>query len=257
MRVSLFGALIGLAILAVPVANAVPITGFEEYADGATVMFRQPSFSGSTGGMLAASPNTSVVTSSKAFSGDKSLKVDWAWKDDSPANWLRLTPYQTAVLGNPTVDFTQALSMKVFIEGPAALGFSLAVRETGTNAAIGANGGITGGIEFVGSTTGAPPTPLASNVFAPGAWHTLIFDFQADPIKAFAGATADGVLSSPTMKGVIDALTIRSPGVAGPWTLYIDDIEVVASPSAIPEPGSIALLATGLVPLVALRRRTR
>lgn len=256
MRVSWIGVLAGAALLIAPAAHAQYITGFEGYADGAEVMFRQPSFSGSTGALLAASPNSTVVTSERAYSGEKSLKAEWAFKDDSAANWLRLTPYQTAVLGNPTVDFTQALTMKVFIEGQGPLGFALSVRETGTSAAVGQNGGITGGIEFVGSTTGAPPTPTADRILAPGQWHTLSFVFPNEPIKAFAGATADGVLSSATMKGVIDSLAIRSMGNAGPFALYIDDIRSV-SPAAIPEPGSVALLATGLLPLLALRRRVR
>jgi len=254
MRVSLIGVLTGLALFAAPMAHAQYITGFEGYADGATVMFRQPSFSGSTGGLMAATPNTTVVSSEQAYSGEKSLKANWAWKDDAPTNWLRLTPYNTATLGNPTILLDQALTMKVFIEGQSPLGFALTVRETGTSAAVGANGGASGGIEFIGSSTGAPPTPTGDRVFAPGAWHTLSFVFPDEQIKAFAGATADGILTSGTMKGVIDSIAIRSMGAAGPYALYIDDIRVV-SPRAIPEPGSMALLASGLLPLLAFRRR--
>jgi len=62
------------------------------------------------------------------------------------------------------------------------------------------------------------------------------------------------VLSSATMKGVIDSLSIRSPGTGKRVTIYIDDLRV-ADLAEVPEPGTMALLGLGVLPLLARRRK--
>ena len=41
------------------------------------------------------------------------------------------------------------------------------------------------------------------------------------------GFTGDGVLSSPTNKGTLEHLAFSSTGGAGPFTVYIDDVESI------------------------------
>jgi len=57
---------------------------------------------------------------------------------------------------------------------------------------------------------------------SPGVWQTLVFDPRTDPITTFTG---DGVLSTPTNKGTLEELAFSSTGGAGPFTVYVDDVE--------------------------------
>jgi hypothetical protein len=86
------------------------------YADGTEVMFRQPSFSGSTSGNLVAG-STSGVDNTVALSGDASYKVDFQFVDTDPARWLRLTTYNVANQGNPTIAYDQDSVVSFWIMG--------------------------------------------------------------------------------------------------------------------------------------------
>jgi hypothetical protein len=255
MRLSFVGVLAGMALLAAPKAHAVVITGFDEVADGTSdVMFRSPSISGSTSGNVAADDMTAVSTE-QAFSGDKSLKVDFSFVDSSPTRWVRLTTSGGKNYPNPTIDIQQPLAFKIYVASEDPIGFALGLRETNPTVDIGANGGGSGPIEFIGSTTATPPTPTANHVITPGSWQDLVFDIPNEPVASFTG---NGVLESTTGKAVLEHLAIRSPGTGRPITFYIDDVRVgLPNGGAIPEPGSMALLASGFLPLLTLRRRTR
>ena len=70
---------LGVPLLAGVLAAAVaaqtfPITDFETFpapSSNGSVMFRQPSFSGSTGSFVDGTVNTSQVVTDRAFSGTK------------------------------------------------------------------------------------------------------------------------------------------------------------------------------------------
>ena len=253
MRVSFIGVLAGLAFFAAPVAHAQLLTSFEEFNAGTEVILQEPGFSGSTSANVSvARANSSAVSEEMAFSGAKSLKVDFDWTDNAPTRWARLTTNNTPNLPNPTIDFTTTLSMRLYIASADPLGVALGVRETNATADIGANGGAAGGIEFLGMAAGLP-----SRVLAPGVWHDLVFDLPNETVTAFAGATANGILESTTGKGVLEHLRIQNAGQGTAVTFYLDDIRVGPGGDAIPEPGSMALLASGLLPLLAFRRRNR
>ena len=97
----------------------------------------------------------------------------------------------------------------------AQLQVSIGVRETGTTAAVGANGGTAGGIEWVNID--------GQNLTLDGTWQTFTFDIANDALTAFAGTTANGTLDGT--RGVLESIRIRnSGGVSGPIALYIDDI---------------------------------
>jgi len=62
---------------------------------------------------------------------------------------------------------------------------SIGVRETGTSAAIGDDGGTTGGIEWVNLD--------GQSIIADGLWHQYTWNFGTDPVTNFSGG--NGVLS--------------------------------------------------------------
>jgi hypothetical protein len=168
------------------------------------------------------------------------MKVQFEFNPTAVDPWVRLTTYNTANIPNPTVDFTQWVIFNVYAEQPIAI--ALGLRETGTTAAIGANGGGSGGtgIEFVGAATKLGAAPVPRRVVAPGQWQTLSFNLPAEPAVAFTG---NGVLESPTGKGVLEHLAlvpVVHPGdIPGGYTLYLDNFRV----SPVPEPATWGLLA--------------
>jgi hypothetical protein len=96
-----------------------------------------------------------------------------------------------------------------------ALAISLGVRETGSSAEIGQPGGTNNGIEWINRD--------GLNLVADGTWQTFTWNFGTDPVQAFAGATANGVLDGT--RGVLEHLRINnSVGTIEPFTVYIDNI---------------------------------
>ena len=93
---------------------------------------------------------------------------------------------------------------------------SIGVRETGTSAAIGDDGGSTGGIEWVNLD--------GQSIIADGLWHQYTWNFGTDPVTNFSGG--NGVLSSATMKGTLENIRILNSGgnVGGAINLRVDNI---------------------------------
>lgn len=79
------------------------ISSFAGAADDASVMFRAPSFSGSTSGNLAASPNFAGVDNTVGHTDSSSLRVEFQFKPEAAAPWLRLTTYAAPTLPNPNL----------------------------------------------------------------------------------------------------------------------------------------------------------
>ncbi|MFQ3610154.1 MAG: hypothetical protein SNJ72_01540 [Fimbriimonadales bacterium] len=233
---------LGLSILFVAagaMAQPAPcvITSFEGYPLGSNgvVMFRQPSFSGSTSGFLAFSQlcnipsgvyNCARITDEYARTGSQSLLVAWQFTGALNA-WLRLTTFNTLNLPNPNIDFSHKVRFWLYVPSSTPdFYLTLGIRESGSSANCGANGGTTGGIEFVGSSTAAPPIGVL--VDQKDQWVLVEFDTQNMPLRGFAGATANGQLDTST--GTIEqlAFTPVDPSQVGPYIVYIDDIETVA-----------------------------
>ncbi len=238
-----------LAILVVMVtsvgASAQIIEHFDGYsAPGAngSVMFRQPSFSGSTSAGLEATPNVSQVVNTASASGPNSLFVSWQW--NATGSWLRLTTYNTANRPNPAIDYSLVLQFKVLYTAGDPLGICIGTRDNGTAAPIGGDGGGTGPIEWIGATGSGPATTRTLSA-APG-WQTVSFSI---PSESIAGFTGDGVLTNA--RGTLEHIAFVKTGGAGPYELYLDDFEMVP----VPEPGSLLALGTGLMGILALLRR--
>jgi|SRR5687768_16952269 len=94
---------------------------------------------------------------------------------------------------------------------------SIGVRETGNpnNLAIGANGGSTGGIEFVNRD--------GQTLTADGTWQQFTFTPLTDTLTAFAGATANSMLDEDW--GVLEMIRIGNvTDGANRYRVWIDDV---------------------------------
>lgn len=110
-----------------------------------------------------------------------------------------------------------ALLMVLAVAGAAnaQMAISLGIRETGTTAGIGANGGTSNGIEWVNLD--------GQTLNFDGTWQTFTFNFQNDALTAFAGATANGLYDGT--RGVLEHIRIRNTGgMTGVQTIWIDSI---------------------------------
>ena len=209
------------------ITSVEPITDFESIQSGSyngTVLFRQPAFSSSTTAFIdTAVTNYSTVTTS--FPGgdslSKALYATWSFKTGTVNPWIRFTTFNTATLPNPTINLQQRVRFKIYSD--KALGVALGVRETGTSAAIGANGGTTGALEWVGATlNGSSPSP--TRTVTANTWTTLEFNLPQETITAFPGS-GNGALSAG--KGVLEHLALTPAGGSGVYNVYVDNFEVV------------------------------
>jgi len=96
-------------------SGPVVVQDFEGFADGAEVMFQEPSFSGSTASNVAPG-STAGVDSSMAFNGSASYKVDWTFVDGDPTRWVRLTTFGTPNGLNPLIRFDQDSVVSIYIK---------------------------------------------------------------------------------------------------------------------------------------------
>jgi hypothetical protein len=103
------------------------------------------------------------------------------------------------------------------VEAEGQLAVSIGIRETNSDPSIpiGGNGGAAGGIEYV--NLDGQTLPLDGN------WHLFTFNFQNDPLTAFAGATANATYDGT--RGVLEMIRFRNiAGETAPIRLWIDDI---------------------------------
>ncbi len=256
--------LIALAcVTTVGSAYAQTITDFESYTpptwDGA-VMFRQPTFSGSTNANILTDPNICHVDKpAGGIAGNTTnvLLTKFKFVSSAASKWLRLSTYNTPDLPNPAVDFSKYLLFDIYTDVDVHIAIGL--RETNTTAAIGGNGGAAGGIEMIANNPlGSNSGPDGGDLITAGAWHTYAINIGAvgkaggPYIKGFAGATADGVLTSTTGKGALEHIAIQAAGGDGPYTIYMDNFRQA---DCVPEPATLAALGLGLTALIARRRR--
>ena len=215
-----------------------PVVNFESFANGTangTILFRAPNFSPTTSGYLDSSTNyTSVTTSFPAGNSRaaaKVLKAGMGFATGTTNPWVRLTTSSTANLPNPTIYLDRLFRFDIYADKSFKVGLGL--RETGTTADIGANGGTTGPIEFVGVTNAIGNSPFPTRVLTANTWTTYEFDLPTEPVRAFTG---DGVLA--TGKGVLEDLALVPNGGMGAYTMYLDNFEVITTAAL---PGTVSM----------------
>jgi len=201
--------------------STVTISNFESYDEDSangTIMFRHPGFSGTTSGFLTTATNYARIVASGGGRTSKMLKGQWTFGTSKPNPWMRLATYNTATLPNPTVGINQRLKFDIYSD--KALKVGLGIRETGTSAAIGANGGTTGTIEWVGVNGSTSGTPSPTRSVAAATWTTLSFNIPFEPVTAFTG---DGFIQDVTGKGALEHLVLVPAGGTGAYTIYLDN----------------------------------
>jgi hypothetical protein len=105
------------------------------------------------------------------------------------------------------------------------LRISIGVRETGTSAPIGGDGGVANSIEWVNRDGLTLPLD--------GAFHTFTFNFGTDPVNFFAGTQPPGGLPNRLdgTRGTLEHVRIRNfDGLTVPIQLYIDNIRNTPAP---------------------------
>lgn len=91
------------------------------YTDGQEVMFQEPTFSGSTSGLIVAGATSGFDSTVSADGAGGSIKADWQFIDGSTTNWLRYTAYST---GQPEAN---PLLAEPYDDGVPPVGYSSSV----------------------------------------------------------------------------------------------------------------------------------
>ncbi|MFN7138617.1 MAG: putative Ig domain-containing protein, partial [Limisphaerales bacterium] len=227
-------------VLTIPTSSTKvnTIAAFDDTDDepNGVVMFRHPLYSSTSSAFLDASPNSSVLVTSPEFplpddnTSYKALRTTFSFKTGTVNPWLRLTTYTLntnhAFVPNPTINLNSKLRFKVYTD--KAIKLAIAVRETGFNAPIGFNGGVSGAVEYVGvSGKQANGCPIPTRTIAAGSWTTVEFNLPTEPCASFVGG--DGVLASG--KGTLEQVAIVPDGGMGTYNVYFDDFEVIETTS--------------------------
>lgn len=241
-----------LTVVSAAISPAQVFNDFEGGTVGGQWGFRQPTFSGSTSANLQpqSTPNTNnimQVVQGFDINSTQVGEVRFNFIDSSPDRWVRLTTSGATGVPNPAIPLNGLISFDVYSVAPVQL--ALGVRETGGSGPIGANGGVTGTIEWVGASraTASATTAPGGELISGDSWQTVTFDFTSDPVFAFTG---NGVLTGSW--GVLESIAITSQG-ATDQQLFFDNFQY----TPVPEPSTVAFaIVGGLCALVVLRRRS-
>lgn len=96
-----------------------------------------------------------------------------------------------------------------------SIAVSIGVRETGSVAGLGQDGGTSGGIEWVNRD--------ANIIALDGSWQQVSFNLSNAQLLAFAGISANSLWDGT--RGVLEHLRVRNTdGLTAPLRLHIDDL---------------------------------
>ncbi|QYK53110.1 MAG: hypothetical protein KF824_12745 [Fimbriimonadaceae bacterium] len=195
-------------ILCFALAGAQTIVeDFESAALDSGTMFRVPRYSGSTSGYLETKFNDGRVVrmpspiSTLTGFGNQVFEAQWEFKWNAGFKWMRLTTFNSTGRPNPYIDVNQKLRIDMYVSAPAKL--ALGLREVGGVGAIGANGGTSGGIEWVANSGLIGGSLPGGQDLLPGVWQTVEVNLAAIPKGVLAPgqvsnfASGNSMLNSP------------------------------------------------------------
>jgi hypothetical protein len=94
------------------------LQNFEAYNNGAlSILFSQPSASGTTPGNLLSLPNDSKVTNATAYAGNKCMVYRFQYNATNDTKWVRCVT-SGATGANMMIDLNQPITMKVLLLSP-------------------------------------------------------------------------------------------------------------------------------------------
>jgi N-acetyl-anhydromuramyl-L-alanine amidase AmpD len=207
-------------------SSVASVSDFETYSDGTysgTVMFHQPSYSSTTSAFLDTTTYNETTVESTFPTGNissRALRISLNFKTGTSNPWCRLSSFNASTKPNPTIDFNQRFRIDVWTD--KSLKFGLGVRETATGAAVGANGGTVGSLEYIGVTNVVSGSPQPSRVVNASNWTTLEFNMPLEACRSFTG---NGILAAG--KGVLEHLILAPNGGMGTYNIWVDNLQVV------------------------------
>jgi hypothetical protein len=74
------------------------------------------------------------------FAGDKCFKLEWQFVDTGLERWMRATSHYADNVPNPTIELDKPIRVRLRLDS-GSLRVTLGVRETGTTAPVGQDGG--------------------------------------------------------------------------------------------------------------------
>jgi len=250
-----------------------PISDFESFTDfDEEVFFRNPGVSGTTSGIVTL-PDTSLTyltnvtidTFSLASSGVKSVATFWQWQNSGfHASWVRLVtananeiPNAALHLGGKVRFWAGATAYSDLNFVPVAGGslyVGLGVRETGQGAPQGADGGVSGDVEWVGLGARLNEILAGADGIVNTTANALSDDVQVNPLAANVGpdgvcvdAGPDGILQTAVAGDDTGAVTPRGAATIpadGTMRLYEFDLTTgIVSVNGVPQGGIFATLS--------------
>lgn len=202
-------------------------TSFGHATPNETVLFNKPGNSASTSAFMDTSTNyTQIFTNGPTAwgAGNKALKAGWGFKTGMANYWVRLNTFNTPTNPNPAIALDQKVQFKFYAS--AAVKVGIGVRETGTAAAYGANGGTTGAIEWVGITNVVSGHPVPNKLVAAVTPVTLSWNIPFEPQVGFTG---NDVVDQSGAKGSLEHVAVRTEAGAGAYSVWFDDFQVVVA----------------------------
>ena len=165
-------------------SEVVSFEGGSVDTPSAKEIFREPQWSPSTMGIhlnTTGSEDWNSAYKSTDFNGGydgvQNLKIFFSWDatqvplTDPTYQWVRLTSYAGALRPNPSLDARGRVEFRLLNRSgmfTGAFGLVLGIRETGVSAPQMGDGGVSGGIEWVGVTTANTIIECGTNGCAPG-----------------------------------------------------------------------------------------
>jgi hypothetical protein len=209
-----------------------PLTDFESASTGVEVLFQEPRFSGSTSALLSNAPNVSLTTGTfpSGNSSTRALNVNWAFTNTAANPWLRLTTASAPTLPNPVIDLTRRLRFRLWSDKSVRVGLGVREATIAAGTAIGANGGSSGAIEWVGISSSISGQPQPTRTVTASNWTTLEFNFATEPVISFV--SGNGVLSTASGLAVLEHLALAPTAGNTTHNIYLDDFEV-GTPNAL------------------------